>query len=162
MDQRLVIKEFTGEFDFLSNFYPTPITFRSAGEDVMFPTAEHAFQAAKYKSMKSDHVARVDYVNSIAAASKPNDAKRLGQKVKIDVAAWEDMRIEVMREVVRQKFEQNDFFKGLLLATGPAMLVEGNTWGDEFWGRVNGKGYNMLGVILMELRGIYREASNVR
>jgi predicted NAD-dependent protein-ADP-ribosyltransferase YbiA (DUF1768 family) len=37
------------------------------------------------------------------------------------------------------------------------MLVEGNNHGDTFWGRVDGKGYNMLGVILMELRGIYRE-----
>ena len=39
-----------------------------------------------------------------------------------------------------------------LLATGKATLVEGNSWGDTFWGVCRGKGKNMLGKILMRVR----------
>jgi hypothetical protein len=131
--------------------------FRTAGEDVTFKTAEAAFQACKYKSMTGDHEEQVNYVAHVAAAKTPGEAKGLGRAVNIDINHWNDIRIDVMRQVVRNKFDQNDFFIGLLLDTGPAMLVEGNNHGDTFWGRVDGKGYNMLGVILMELRGIYRE-----
>ena len=40
----------------------------------------------------------------------------------------------------------------LLLATGDAKIVEGNTWGDVFWGVCNGVGENHLGEILMKVR----------
>ena len=40
----------------------------------------------------------------------------------------------------------------MLLDTGGAVLIEGNTWNDTFWGACNGKGLNHLGRILMTLR----------
>lgn len=44
-----------------------------------------------------------------------------------------------------------------LLNTGEAELIEGNTWGDKFWGAVWDKelgwvGQNWLGKLLMEER----------
>jgi predicted NAD-dependent protein-ADP-ribosyltransferase YbiA (DUF1768 family) len=60
-----------------------------------------------------------------------------------------------MRDIVRAKFDQNEDLKIKLMATGAALLVEGNDWGDTFWGRCDGKGGNVLGSILMELRGFY-------
>jgi predicted NAD-dependent protein-ADP-ribosyltransferase YbiA (DUF1768 family) len=60
-----------------------------------------------------------------------------------------------MREVVKAKFDQHDDLRLMLVETGAALLVEGNTWGDKFWGRCDGKGLNVLGSILMELRGYY-------
>jgi predicted NAD-dependent protein-ADP-ribosyltransferase YbiA (DUF1768 family) len=60
-----------------------------------------------------------------------------------------------MREVVKAKFDQHDDLRLKLIETGAALLVEGNTWSDRYWGRCEGKGLNVLGSILMELRGYY-------
>ena len=59
-----------------------------------------------------------------------------------------------MEEIVRAKFGQNPVLADKLLATGDTLLIEGNTWGDKFWGvdtRV-GQGENHLGKILMKVR----------
>ncbi len=53
---------------------------------------------------------------------------------------------------MRSKFTRNTQLGGSLLATWPADLQEGNTWGDTFWGVVNGVGENHLGNILMDVR----------
>ena len=59
-----------------------------------------------------------------------------------------------MTGIVRDKFTRNPELKRLLLATGDAVLIEGNTWGDRFWGvdKRTGKGENHLGLILMDIR----------
>lgn len=152
-----VISSFTGDYSFLSNFYEFPVKYSvSDFRPVVMPTNEHAFQAAKYKAMDRDYpLAQVDYFESVANVSTPGEAKQLGRKVKIATGLWNDIKIEVMREVCWNKFRHDDM-KHLLLSTGPAMLVEGNDWNDHYWGRCGGKGYNMLGVILMEIRGYWR------
>ena len=38
-----------------------------------------------------------------------------------------------------------------------ARLVEGNKWGDQFWGMCRGYGLNRLGGILMQIRAELRE-----
>ena len=40
----------------------------------------------------------------------------------------------------------------MLAATEDKLLIEGNTWGDVEWGVSNGKGKNLLGMILMQVR----------
>lgn len=40
----------------------------------------------------------------------------------------------------------------IFLATGESTLIEGNNWGDYFWGKVNNCGENQLGIILMDVR----------
>lgn len=59
-----------------------------------------------------------------------------------------------MWEILRAKFKQHPELAAMLIATGDAELVEGNTWGDTFWGRdlATGHGENHLGRLLMELR----------
>jgi len=59
-----------------------------------------------------------------------------------------------MEEIVRAKFTQNECLREMLLATGDAVLEEGNTWNDTFWGvhLKNGQGQNHLGRILMKVR----------
>ena len=42
--------------------------------------------------------------------------------------------------------------KQKLLETGNTELVEGNTWGDTFWGVYNVEGENILGRLLMKVR----------
>jgi N-glycosidase YbiA len=57
-----------------------------------------------------------------------------------------------MRKAVYRKFEFNPEIRAVLLATGDALLVE-NSPTDAYWGcGANGKGVNMLGKILMEVR----------
>lgn len=64
---------------------------------------------------------------------------------------WEQVKVDLMRTFVRKKFE-NPFLRPMLLTTGDAELVEGNTWNDTFWGVCRGAGHNWLGKILMEVR----------
>lgn len=150
-----VVPKFDGEFSFLSNFSPSPISFDAGGGVLCFNTGEHAFQAAKYKAMTGTNQEKIDYIKSQWHSVKPNEAKYLGRSVKIDLQLWESIRIDCMREVVFQKFHQNVDLRKRLLETGGAMLVEGNDWGDKFWGRCDGRGYNLLGSILMECRGYW-------
>lgn len=153
-----VIPRFEGEYRFLSNFAPSPISVTPLriAERLVFPTGEHMFQALKYKAIDPAVGMRHQYVHSVISDPDPNHAKKMGRKVKIDVAKWESIRIEMMRQTVWEKFKQNGLLVPRLLDTDSAMLVEGNTWGDTFWGRVDGRGYNLLGSILMEVRGFYR------
>lgn len=65
---------------------------------------------------------------------------------------WEEVKYDVMYEIVKAKFIQNPDLKEKLLSTGDEYLVEGNHWGDRTWGQVNGVGKNWLGKILMKVR----------
>ena len=64
------------------------------------------------------------------------------------------------RQLLRSKFSDPELAEALL-ATGDAELVEGNTWGDPFWGVYKGKGENMLGRLLMEVRGEIRRRARL-
>jgi ribA/ribD-fused uncharacterized protein len=101
---------FSGERFFLSNFYPHPFTFRGR----TYPTAEHAFQAAK--CIDADEAERV------RQASSPAAAKQIGRRVRLR-PDWDDVRVEVMREVLAAKFADADL-RSRLLATGRRELVE--------------------------------------
>lgn len=156
-----VVPKFEGDHFFLSNFYEAPTIHPSPvfapGElGLRFMTGEHAFQAAKVNAMDPlDKMARMNYLAAVAEAPTPSKAKYLGRSVKINTEHWDTIKVECMREVVWQKFYQHPELRAQLVMTYDAMLVEGNTWGDKFWGRVEGKGYNKLGVILMEVRGYW-------
>lgn len=137
------IDQFRGDHFFLSNFYLCPIKL----DGVMYPSVEHAYQAAK----TLDPVFR----DMIREAIKPSYAKRIGRSVPLR-EGWNDIRLDVMRELAWQKFEI-PALREALLATGSAELIEGNDWGDTFWGVQRGVGENHLGLILMNIRARVRE-----
>ena len=58
-----------------------------------------------------------------------------------------------MKNLLTQKFS-DERFRSLLLATGDTYIIEGNTWGDTFWGvdMYSGEGENILGKMIMEIR----------
>jgi predicted NAD-dependent protein-ADP-ribosyltransferase YbiA (DUF1768 family) len=56
-----------------------------------------------------------------------------------------------MEDLSRQKFSHPEL-RQKLLDTGSCTLVEGNTWGDTFWGVCDGVGENHLGKLLMTIR----------
>lgn len=150
-----VIAKFEGDYAFLSNFWSSPITLDLlGGKPLAFPTGEHAFQACKAKAITLGASHRDMYVHAVWKADTPSEAKYLGRSIKIDLDRWEASKVGLMRQVVFQKFTE-PHLRARLLDTGHALLVEGNTWGDTFWGRCEGKGSNILGSILMEVRGYW-------
>ena len=144
-----MIDFFDGEYAFLSNFYNASCIF----EEKLYPTVEHAFQAAK----SLNHAER----DWIAAAGSPGLAKRLGRRVNLR-PDWEKVKFDVMEECLRSKFA-DPVLKQKLLATGDEELVEGNYWHDNTWGNCSCEkckdivGKNMLGNILMKLRTEFME-----
>lgn len=134
-----MIKSFTGKYWFLSNFYPCEISF----DGEIYPSVEHAYQAAKTLDKKDREIIRTQ--------KTPGRAKKYGQTVTLR-DDWEEIKIGIMTELVHQKFFRNKRLQNLLYETGEQELVEGNTWGDCFWGVCNRKGENHLGKTLMEVR----------
>lgn len=135
-----MINKFRGANRFLSNFYETSVEW----EGLTYPSSEAAFQAAK----TLDQGDRKRF-----QTMAPTVAKREGYKVKLR-ENWEDIKIDVMYQIVLAKFSQNEFLKQKLIAIGREWLEEGNTWGDKTWGTVDGIGNNYLGKVLMAVRSV--------
>lgn len=139
-----MIGAFKGDYRFLSNFFPHPVLF----ENVVYPSNEHAFQAAKYDGLESRLIVR--------DAGDARKAKRLGRAAKLS-SDWNDRRNVVMETIVRNKFE-NGVLRQELEMTGDHELVEGNYWHDNYWGDCdcddceNITGQNRLGLLLMRVR----------
>lgn len=131
-----MISEFRGKYYFLSNFYSSPVYYRG----MTFRNAEAAFHAQKDRSRASEFT-----------RLNPSEAKRLGRRVRLR-RDWEDIKEDIMFEVVMAKFGGSQALADALLATGDEKLVEGNTWGDRYWGVCDGKGLNKLGGILERVR----------
>lgn len=135
------ISEFQGMYRFLSNFYPVQIKYKG----IVFPSTEHAFMAMKTLDE--------DTRWHIASLRTSSEAKRYGRSIKLR-PDWEAIKFQVMLEVNRLKYQIPEL-REMLLATGDAILEEGNTWNDRIWGICppnSGNGQNHLGRILMKIR----------
>lgn len=135
----MYIRGFFDEYRFLSNFWMAEVEF----EGLRYPSVEHGYQAAKTLDIHE----RV-YISGLPTAGK---AKRRGSKVVLR-ADWEQVKLGIMEELVRQKFTRHECLKQKLLVTAQLRLVEENSWGDTFWGVCRGEGKNHLGEILMKVR----------
>ena len=141
-----LINDFRGpDYGFLSNFFPCEVGF----EGRVYPSSEHAFQAAK--TFNEEERARI---STLRWAS---EAKKAGRSVTLR-ADWEVVKVVVMSDILMDKFTRNRSLGGRLLATGDALLVEGNAWHDHFWGECDGRGTNVLGALLMITRDRLRAA----
>jgi len=127
-----------------SNFVDVPGGVRLDGDEHVYPTVEHAYQAAK--TLDPERRAKV------RALPTANKAKHAGRRLAIR-PDWEEVKVEVMRGLLRQKFAPGTHYADFLLETGTRELIEVNTWGDRFWGECpRGVGENHLGKLLMEVR----------
>ena len=141
-----VIDRFDGPYRFLSNFARLPDG----------STLEHYYQAAKARAKNE-----ADWV---MAASTPALAKHRGRLVKMR-AEFDQIKNSVMLRLLRTKFAVEPT-RSMLLATGDAQLVEGNTWHDQYWGsctcpmHYGVTGANWLGKLLMQVRGELKEEGN--
>jgi ribA/ribD-fused uncharacterized protein len=148
-----VIDRFTGEFEFLSNYYEGAVRYKGT----KFPSSEHAYQCQKIPP---------ELWHKIIAIKKPSNAKRAVKTLlndpsrgfQWDQTEWDKIKVQVMREILRVKFS-HPMLSDMLRDTKPARLIEGNTWKDKFWGipvdkhgALTGVGENWLGRLLMEIR----------
>lgn len=143
------ITSFSGEYRWLSNFYPSPLTYGG----VVFPTVENAYQAQKTKD--TDLQRMVDKM-------KPGQAKSWGKLIELR-DDWEDVKLGIMQNCVHLKFWFGYPLFWKLMDTKDSWLIEGNRWGDKFWGAVwdqekqTWDGQNRLGEILMNIRELGME-----
>jgi hypothetical protein len=142
----MTIQQFAGKYGFLSNFSDSPMTISGK----YYPTVEHYFQAMKTLDPK-EH-------DRIRFCEGPGHAKRLGRECHLR-SDWEQIKEAVMLNGLRHKFSHPSL-RDQLLATKDAILEEGNTWHDTYWGKDlnTGEGENKLGKLLMFVRSEIRIA----
>lgn len=132
------ISSFKGEHAWLSNMQRIEPFFYG---HLKFDSVE-----CFYVAMKTTDIVERAKISKM----KPYEAKKYGRALNLR-GDWDEIKLGVMKWGLKKKFSQPKF-KDLLLATGNQELIEGNTWGDTFWGVCNGVGENHLGKLLMEIR----------
>lgn len=134
----------TPSTEVFGNFFEVPVNYRG----YRFRNSEAAFQAAKFLQFPQI-VQEFAHLSGHEAWQKAKSLKHL-----VNYNDWNNRKIEVMREVVRAKFDHPQL-KRILLATSNAFLVEhcpvkgrDNDWSDD----CDGTGQNNLGKTLMRVR----------
>lgn len=134
------IDKFDGNYRYLSNFY---YENQRDSHGRIWVTNEHFFQAAKTRDPQ--------WIEYIWLAKYPGDAKKRGRECPCR-PDWDEIKDKIMLSGLRMKFGQNTYIRELLLDTGDSQLIEGNTWGDTYWGVCGDVGENKLGILLMQVR----------
>ena len=135
-----MITHFTGDYKWLSNFYPSKVRW----QDHYYPSVEHAFQAAKWDGVPEEQ-------ENIRLYCTAAQAKLAGRRAPIS-QRWNARRDGVMMILVTRKFATHPALAAKLLATGDQEIQEGNYWNDTYWGVCKGVGLNRLGKLLMTIR----------
>lgn len=139
-----MVLEFRNEYYFLSNMYECEVVYKG----IKFRSSESLFQACK--ACNNEDFMKFINLNGY-------EAKKLGRSIKLR-KDWNDIRINVMYEILKLKFNNKEL-RNKLLETGNEELIEGNYWNDKFWGisLKDYKGDNNLGKLLMRIRKEIRE-----
>ena len=118
-------------------------------------TSEALYQACRFPH-------RPDVQHRIIDARSPMTAKMRSKPFRKESRLdWNEVRVQIMRWCLRVKLAENwRNFGTLLLATGDCPIVE-RSRRDDFWGTKVAEdgtlvGMNVLGRLLMELRGQFR------
>lgn len=146
MNNTTEITSFRGEYNFLSNFHPVKIWHNK----ISFNSVEHAYI---YEKFKNNAEVKRWVLNGYSAGKLKTKTRGIKP-----VDGWDNKKLNVMFNLCFTKFATNTIIRHRLINTGDKKIIEGNTWGDKFWGAVeeNGEfiGENHLGRILMIIRNI--------
>lgn len=130
---------FRGEYSWLSNFYNCDIIY----QEYKYFSVEHAYQAAK--TYKEEDLLLIR--NSVSSVMAKSNSKLISIR-----SDWSEVKLDIMDGLLRQKFSKNSELADKLIDTGDVQIIEGNDWGDTYWGVCNGLGKNYLGKLLMNIR----------
>lgn len=143
---------------FLGNMAPFPVTY----ENKIWKTSEALFQALRF----DDNAIKEEIRTKASPMSAKMIAKKFKSRMVIEPMSKSD--VEIMRSVVKLKFDQHPEIKRKLINSGEHIIIEDVT--DRpgarhmFWGmkKENDQwvGENMMGRILMELRETYLKELN--
>lgn len=140
-------------YNFLSNFYKTTIKHKN----YTYNCAEQFYQHMKCILFEDKQTAE-----KVMKSSNPAVQKLLGKKVtSFSKYTWDNIKSDVMFDVVYAKFLQNWQLKKMLLATGRKSIMECKQ--DRYWGTgidlhqilttdQSNYGKNTLGKILEKVR----------
>src|SRR4051812_48363597 len=95
------IESFTGEYSFLSNFYYVSVTY----DGVVYPSVEHAYQAAKTVDTTERRM--------VQRQQTAGFAKKAGRRVTLR-PDWEGIKVGIMRNLLRSKFTPGTTLAGKL------------------------------------------------
>ena len=127
-----------------TNFYRAEIMI----DGKQWPTTEHYFQAQKFVG--------TPYVEQIRTLQAPRMAFNLSRDPQVSCwrrKDWEQEKVKVMYKALLVKFTQHKKLQDMLLGTGNRELIEHSPY-DRYWGDGgDGSGENMLGKLLMKVRG---------
>lgn len=139
------VKQFNGEYRWLSNFWNKNVLI--VHEGITFTSNENFYQA-----MKTKDVDKRIQISKMSEADAKAEGKWI-EKSHMFRDNWNDIKVKVMAYGLKQKFS-NPILKQKLLDTEDMVIEEGNTWNDTFWGidLKTGEGENNLGILLMKLR----------
>lgn len=135
------ITSFYGRYAFLDNFYYAPILYLGK---------RYANNAAAFYAQKTVHPQEQRRF-CLPYLTDPSKAYSLAQQISVR-HDWAKVQFQCMYDICFAKFLQHNDLLEKLLLTGDSLLENGNTRGDQYWGKVNGIGYNHLGIILMDIR----------
>ncbi|MCR4323052.1 MAG: NADAR family protein [Candidatus Azambacteria bacterium] len=138
---RRLVLFYEREFYVFSSFSSFAVEWR--GE--VWPTAEHAYQSAKF----SDAAIKEKIKNARSAHDAKQIARAHENVKRID---WSEAKLFIMEEIVRAKLSQHPYIQEKLFLTGERKIIE-DSHKDAFWGwGPNKDGKNHLGKIWMKLR----------
>lgn len=138
------------DFYVLSNFS----AFTLMWKDQRFDTSEAAYHWEKFPRNGG---IRYEIMTAISAHEAFKIAEGNKQLRRPD---WDDVKVDVMRDILRAKVQQHEYVRRKLLETGDRELIE-DSWRDDFWGwGPNRDGKNMLGRLWMEIREELRVADS--
>lgn len=141
-----MITKFRDKYNWCSNFFSVPIMYKG----VLYQSVEAAYMSARC----DDPVWKSYCADPMSSAGEIKRRSKMSVFC-VDRATWQDEKLQVMEECLREKFKV-PYLRELLLETGNQNIQEGNEWKDDFWGvRLDVQpnyGENHLGRLLMKIR----------
>jgi len=139
----LMVGFYEREFYVFSNFS----SFQVEWMGYLWPTSEHAYQAARFFDRSPEYVQKIKDSRSAHEAFEIAQGNKQYQRDN-----WEAIKTEVMLEICRHKLQQNPYVWHKLELTNDEHLVEDSPV-DSFWGwGADRQGRNELGKVWMKLR----------
>lgn len=129
------------EFYVFSNFS----SFQLEWKGEVWMTSEHAYHSEKFEDP--------EILNQLRRTRSAHDAMKLAYANRDKYRSnWDEIKLNVMKDILRAKVAQHPYVKKKLLETGGKELIE-DSWRDSYWGwGPNKDGENHMGKLWMEIR----------